>query len=57
MPLRLKSNLKGIGVDRSISLIQKSACGISKDSKKSIGNGKDTKKNIFLGVPHQLIVA
>ena len=45
--LRLKGNLKGIGVDTSISLIQKSALlGSARIIRKSIGNVKDSYNNI-----------
>ena len=52
--VRLKGNLKGIGVDTSITLIQKFA--LLGYTKKSIGNVKDRKKKHF-GVPWQLVVA
>ena len=52
--LRLKGNLKDIGVDTSITLI--CPAGISKETKKSIGNVEDRKKKHF-GVPWQLVVA
>ena len=53
VPLRLNGNLKDIGVDTSIILIQKSAL---LGSAKSIGNVKDRKKKHF-GIPWQLVVA
>ena len=58
VPLRLKGNLKDLGVDTSITLIYPDICtaGISKDTKKSIGNVKVGTRKHF-GVPWQLVVA
>ena len=57
VPLRLKGNLKDIGVDTSITL-KPEVCtaGISQDTKRSIGNAKDRQKKHF-GAPWQLVVA
>ena len=58
VPLRLKGNLKDLGVDTSVTLIYPEGCtaGISKDTKKSIGNVKVGTRKHF-GVPWQLVVA
>ena len=57
VPLRLKGNLKDIGVDTLVTLIQKSALlGSARILRKGIGNVKDRKKKHF-GVPWQLVVA
>ena len=48
VPLRLRGNLKDIGVDTSINLIQKSAL---------LGSARILRKKKHFGVPWQLVVA